>query len=86
MEDAKEIINKLDNKVTDLDTRVNLIDGKVNLIDGKVNTLESTLNQHITDYLEFSSKTSEQFSQVDSQLDMIKSKIIDRLRRYMFFL
>ena len=66
----EESINKLDNKVTDLDTRVNLIDGKVS-------TLESTLNQHITDYLEFSSKTSEQFSQVDSQLDMIKSKIID---------
>lgn len=66
----EESIKKLDNKVTDLDTRVNLIDGKVS-------TLESTLNQHITDYLEFSSKTSEQFSQVDSQLDMIKTKIID---------
>ena len=66
----EESINKLDNKVTDLDTRVNLIDGKVN-------TLESTLNQHIADYLEFSSKTSAQFTEVNSQLDMIKTKITD---------
>ena len=66
----EESIKKLDNKVTDLDTRVNLIDGKVS-------TLESTLNQHITDYLEFSSKTSAQFTEVNSQLDMIKTKITD---------
>ena len=66
----EESINKLSTKVTDLNTRVDSIDGKVN-------TLESTLNQHITDYLEFSSKTSEQFTEVNNQLDMIKSKIID---------
>lgn len=66
----EESINKLNTKVTDLNTRVDSIDGKVN-------TLESTLNQHITDYLEFSSKTSEQFTEVNSQLDMIKSKIIE---------
>ena len=66
----EESINKLNTKVTDLNTRVDSIDGKVN-------TLESTLNQHITDYLEFSSKTSAQFTEVNSQLDMIKSKIID---------
>ena len=66
----EESINKLNTKVTDLNTRVDSIDGKVN-------TLESTLNQHITDYLEFSSKTSEQFTEVNNQLDMIKSKIID---------
>ena len=59
----EESINKLDNKVTDLDTRVNLIDGKVN-------TLESTLNQHITDYTNFS-------NEMYSQLDMIKTKIIE---------
>lgn len=64
----EESINKLDNKVTDLDTRVNLIDGKVN-------TLESTLNQHITDYLEFSSKTSAQFTEVNSQIDNINLRI-----------
>ena len=66
----EESINKLNTKVTDLNTRVDSIDGKVN-------TLESTLNQHIADYLEFSSKTSAQFTEVNSQLDMIKSKIID---------
>ena len=66
----EETINKLNTKVTDLNTRVDSIGGKVY-------TLESTLNQHITDYLEFSSKTSEQFTEVNSQLDMIKSKIID---------
>ena len=66
----EESINKINNDVTTLNTRVDSIDGKVN-------TLESTLNQHITDYLEFSSKTSEQFTEVNNQLDMIKSKIID---------
>ena len=66
----EETINKLNTKVTDLNTRVNSIGEKVY-------TLEATLNQHITDYLEFSSKTSEQFTEVNSQLDMIKSKIID---------
>ena len=66
----EESIKKLNTKVTDLNTRVDSIDGKVN-------TLESTLNQHIADYLEFSSKTSAQFTEVNSQLDMIKSKIID---------
>ena len=66
----EETINKLNTKVTDLNTRVNSIGGKVY-------TLEATLNQHIADYLEFSSKTSEQFTEVNSQLDMIKSKIID---------
>ena len=66
----EETINKLNTKVTDLNTRVNSIGGKVY-------TLEATLNQHIADYLEFSSKTSEQFTEVNNQLDMIKSKIID---------
>ena len=66
----EETINKLNTKVTDLNTRVNSIGGKVY-------TLEATLNQHITDYLEFSSKTSGQFTEVNNQLDMIKSKIID---------
>ena len=66
----EETINKLNTKVTDLNTRVNSIGGKVY-------TLEETLNQHIADYLEFSSKTSEQFTEVNSQLDMIKSKIIN---------
>ena len=66
----EESINKLNTKVTDLNTRVDSIGGKVY-------TLESTLNQHITDYLEFSSKTSAQFTEVNSQLDMIKTKIID---------
>ena len=59
----EETINKLNTKVTDLNTRVNSIDGKVN-------TLEATLNQHMVDYTNFS-------SEVYSQLDMIKSKIID---------
>ena len=66
----EETINKLNTKVTDLNTRVNSIGGKVN-------TLETTLNQHIADYLEFSSKTSGQFTEVNNQLDMINSKIID---------
>ena len=66
----EETINKLNTKVTDLNTRVNSIGEKVY-------TLEATLNQHIADYLEFSSKTSEQFTEVNNQLDMIKSKIID---------
>ena len=66
----EETINKLNTKVTDLNTRVDSIDGKVY-------TLETTLNQHIADFLEFSSKTSGQFTEVNSQLDMIKSKIIE---------
>ena len=66
----EETINKLNTKVTDLNTRVNSIGGKVY-------SLETTLNQHIADFLEFSSKTSEQFTEVNSQLDMIKFKIID---------
>ena len=66
----EESINKLNTKVTDLNTRVDSIGGKVY-------TLESTLNQHITDYLEFSNQTTEKFTEVYSQLDMIKSKIID---------
>ena len=66
----EESIKKLNTKVTDLNTRVDSIGGKVY-------TLESTLNQHIADFLEFSSKTSGQFTEVNSQLDMIKSKIID---------
>lgn len=60
-----------------IEESINKLNTRVDSIDGKVNTLESTLNQHIADYLEFSSKTSEQFTEVDSQLDMIKTKIID---------
>ena len=66
----EESIKKLNNDVTTLTTRVDSIGGKVY-------TLEATLNQHITDYLEFSSKTSAQFTEVNSQLDMIKTKIIE---------
>ena len=66
----EESIKKLNNDVTTLSS-------SVDSIDGKVNTLESNLNQHITDYLEFSSKTSAQFTEVNSQLDMIKTKITD---------
>ena len=66
----EESINKIKNDVTTLTSRVDSIGGKVY-------TLEASLNQHINDYLEFSSKTSEQFTAVDSQLDMIKNKIIE---------
>lgn len=59
----EESIKKLNNDVTTLSSRVDSIDGKVN-------TLESTLNQHITDYTNFS-------NEMYSQLDMIKSKITD---------
>ena len=59
----EETINKLNTKVTDLNTRVNSIDGEVN-------TLEANFNQHIVDYTNFS-------NEMYSQLDMIKSKIID---------
>ena len=60
-----------------IEESINKLNTRVDSIDGEVNTLEANFNQHITDYLEFSSKTSEQFSQVDSQLDMIKTKITD---------
>ena len=59
----EESIKKLNTKVTDLNTRVDSIDGEVN-------TLESNFNQHIVDYTNFS-------NEMYSQLDMIKSKIID---------
>lgn len=59
----EESIKKLNNDVTTLTSRVDSISGKVN-------TLESTLNQHITDYTNFS-------NEMYSQLDMIKSKITD---------
>ena len=64
----EESIKKLNNDVTTLTTRVDSIGGKVY-------TLEATLNQHITDYLEFSSKTSAQFTEVNSQIDNINLRI-----------
>ena len=60
-----------------IEESINKLNTRVDSIDGEVNTLESTLNQHIADFLEFSSKTSGQFTEVDNQLDMIKTKIID---------
>ena len=59
----EESINKISNDVTTLSSRVDSIGGKVN-------TLEATLNQHITDYTNFS-------NEMYSQLDMIKTKITD---------
>lgn len=59
----EESIKKLNNDVTTLSSRVDSIGGKVY-------TLESTLNQHITDYTNFS-------NEMYSQLDMIKTKITD---------
>ena len=59
----EESIKKLNNDVTTLNTRVDSIGGKVY-------TLEATLNQHITDYTNFS-------NEMYSQLDMIKTKITD---------
>lgn len=59
----EESIKKLNNDVTTLSSRVDSIGGKVY-------TLESTLNQHITDYTNFS-------NEMYSQLDMIKTKISD---------
>lgn len=59
----EESIKKLNNDVTTLSSRVDSIGGKVY-------TLESTLNQHITDYTNFS-------NEMYSQLDMIKTKIAD---------
>lgn len=59
----EESIKKLNNDVTTLSSRVDSIGGKVY-------TLEATLNQHITDYTNFS-------NEMYSQLDMIKSKITD---------
>ena len=59
----EESIKKLNNDVTTLTSRVDSIGGKVY-------TLESTLNQHITDYTNFS-------NEMYSQLDMIKTKITD---------
>lgn len=66
----EESIKKLNNDVTTLNTRVDSIGGKVY-------TLEAKLNKHIEDYLEFSSKTSEQFTEVNSQIDSINSTIGD---------
>lgn len=71
----EESINKLSTKVTDLNTRVDSIGGKVY-------TLESTLNQHITDYTNFSNQTTEKFTAVDLQLDNIKTNITDINIRY----
>ena len=71
----EESIKKLNTKVTDLNTRVDSIGGKVY-------TLETTLNQHIADFLEFSSKTSGQFTEVNSQLDNVKINITDINIRY----
>ena len=59
----EESINKINNDVTTLTSRVDSIGGKVY-------TLESSLNQHITDYTNFS-------NEMYSQLDMIKTKIAD---------
>ena len=59
----EETINKLNTKVTDLNTRVNSIGGKVY-------TLEANFNHHMSDYTNFS-------NEMYSQLDMIKSKIIE---------
>lgn len=73
----EESINKLNTRVDSIGGKVNTLDmsvatlnTRVDSIDGKVNTLESTLNQHITDYTNFS-------NEMYSQLDMIKTKIAD---------
>ena len=66
----EESINKLNTKVTDLNTRVDSIGGKVYTLDNSVTQLISAYNQ-------FSNQTTEKFTDVYSQLDMIKSKIIN---------
>lgn len=53
-----------------IEESINKLNTRVDSIDGEVNTLESTLNQHITDYTNFS-------NEMYSQLDMIKTKITD---------
>lgn len=66
----EESIKRLNNDVTSLNNDVTNLSLRVDSIGGKVSTLESTLNQHITDYTNFS-------NEMYSQLDMIKSKITD---------
>ena len=66
----EESIKKLNNDVTTLTTRVDSIGGKVYTLDASVTQLISAYNQ-------FSNQTTEKFTEVNSQLDMIKSKIIE---------
>ena len=66
----EESINKINNDVTTLTTRVDSIGGKVY-------TLDTSVTQLISAYNQFSNETTEKFTEVYSQLDMIKSKIID---------
>ena len=53
-----------------IEESINKLNTRVDSIDGDVNTLEANFNQHIVDYTNFS-------NEMYSQLDMIKSKIID---------
>ena len=66
----EESINKLNTKVTDLNTRVDSIGGKVY-------TLDNSVTQLISAYTQFSNQTTEKFTEVYSQLDMNKTKIIN---------
>ena len=66
----EETINKLNTKVTDLNTRVNSIGGKVY-------TLDNSVTQLISAYTQFSNQTTEKFTEVNSQIDNIKTSITD---------
>ena len=66
----EESIKKLNTKVTDLNTRVDSIGGKVY-------TLDNSVTQLISSYTQFSNQTTEKFTEVNSQIDNIKTSITD---------
>ena len=66
----EESIKKLNTKVIDLNTRVDSIGGKVY-------TLDNSVTQLISAYTQFSNQTTEKFTEVNSQIDNIKTSITD---------
>ena len=66
----EESINKINNDVTTLTSRVDSIGGKVY-------TLDTSVTQLISSYTQFSNQTTEKFTEVNSQIDNIKTSITD---------
>ena len=66
----EESIKKINNDVTTLTSRVDSIGGKVY-------TLDTSVTQLISSYTQFSNQTTEKFTEVNSQIDNIKTSITD---------
>ena len=60
-----------------IEESINKLNTRVDSIDGEVNTLDVSVTQLISAYIQFSNEATEKFTEIYSQLDMIKTKITD---------